>query len=409
MDMYQEIKKQLRIKTLESYFQPIYNLRTGAILGVEALLRPVSTTGEHLAPAILFQEAEMNGCLLEVEREARVVALKAFSAELPAKDIILFLNFAASLLDTGNLDPELVLSTVRHYGLAVRNVAVEMVESGAHSLEELSRFSKAVRQAGFLICLDNFGTEHSSLERVALIRPDIIKIDRSIVNGVDESPRKRSVLRSVAYMAKSIGALSLAEGIERYEDLQVSALEGIDLAQGFLLGRPVPTVETAFHRKEKSSTPYFDTLEQDLREHLRSQSDLFGTIHEYVDALAKSLAQQPLVTLEQELERVILDISVFDAGYILNPQGVQVTRTVMTRQRKRQERHPLFHPTPQGTNHRLKNYAYGPGALDRDRFITKPYRSLNSGELCRTISRRFVTTDGQELIVCVDIPEGADQ
>jgi hypothetical protein len=62
-----------------------------------------------------------------------------------------------------------------------------------------------------------------------------------------------------------------------------------------------------------------------------------------------------------------------------------------------------------GTNHRLKDYAYGPGALDHNRFITGPYLSLNSGSVCRTISRKFSTKDGQELILCVDIPEEADQ
>ncbi len=408
MDMCEEIKKRLKIETLQTYFQPIYNLRTGTIMGVEALLRPLKSTGEHLAPAILFQEAEMNGCLLEIEREARIIALKAFSEELPERDVVLFLNFSSALLDTGELDPELILSTVRHYGLAVRNVAVETVESGVHSLEELSQFSRSVRRAGFLISLDNFGTEHSSLERVALIRPDIIKIDRSIVDGVGESSRKRSVLRSIAYLSRSIGALSLAQGIERYEDLQICALEGIDLAQGFLLGRPGPTVDTAFQRRETAATPYFDLLEQDLREQLRLRSDLFRHIQVKVDSLATALTEQPLATVEAELERIILDLSIFDAGYVLNSSGLQVTRTVMTRQRKRQERHPVFHPTPEGTNHRLMDYAYGPGALDHDRFITAPYRSLNSGELCRTISRRFTSKDEHELIVCVDIPEDAD-
>ncbi|MFW5796456.1 MAG: EAL domain-containing protein [Alkalispirochaeta sp.] len=404
-----ELKGRLEVNALESYFQPIYNLRTGQIIGVEALLRPLTVSGDHLAPAILFHEAEMSGCLLDLEREARLVALKTFSTELPDRDLILFLNYSSALIDSGGLDPDRILSTVRHYGLAVRNVAMETVESGAQSMEELSTFSRSIRRAGFLISLDNFGTEHSSLERVALLRPDIVKIDRSIIDGVHESPRKRSVLRSIAYLARTIGALCLAQGLERYEDLAVCATEGVDLAQGFLLGRPAPTLEAALKRQETTATPHFDLLEQDLRDQLRLRSDAFAAIHAKVDEVVTTLSECNAGALDGELERILLDLAIFDAGYVLEPDGTQVTRTVVTRGRKRPERHPIFHPAPIGTNHRLKDYAYGPGALDHERFITAPYLSTNSGELCRTISRRFTTKDRRELIVCVDIPEEGDQ
>lgn len=405
MELCSALKERLEIDNLESYFQPVYNVRTGQIIGVEALLRPHRRSGEHLAPAILFHEAEMAGCLLDLEREARMVALKSFSAELPDRDLILFLNFSSALLDAGALDPERILSTVRHYGLAVRNVAIETVESGVNSLEELSHFSKSIRRAGFLISLDNFGTEHSSLERVALIRPDIIKIDRSIIDGVHESSRKRSVLKSIAYLSRTIGALCLAQGLERYEDLAVCAAEGIDLSQGFLLGRPGPTVDAALRRKHTTATQSFDTLEQDLGNALRARSTAFKEIHRSVDELAASLGEVDSAAIESELERLILDTAIFDAGYILTPDGDQVTRTVMTRLRKRPERHPIFHPTPKGTNHRLMDYAYGPAALQHDRYITAAYLSLNSGEVCRTISQQFVSKDGENYVVCVDIPE----
>ncbi|MDA3949378.1 MAG: EAL domain-containing protein [Spirochaeta sp.] len=409
MELCADLKIRLDIASLESYFQPVFNLRTGTVIGVEALLRPRKTTGEHLAPAIVFQEAAMNGCLLDLEREARTVALKTFSAELPDRELMLFLNFSSALLDAGALDPEHILSTVRHFGLAVRNVAVETVESGVRSLDELSQFSRSIRRAGFMISLDNFGTEHSSLERVALVRPDIIKIDRSIIDGIHESPRKRSVLRSIAYLSQTIGALCLAQGLERYEDLEVCAEEGIDLAQGFLLGRPGPTLDAALRRKETTADAHFDVLEQALRDRLRMRSDAFAAIQATVDGLVTGLTDFTARELEAELRRRVADVPLVDAAYILSPDGTQITPTVMTRTRTRPERHPVFHPLPVGTNHRLKDYAYGPGALDHNRFITGPYLSLNSGSVCRTISRKFSTKDGQELILCVDIPEEADQ
>lgn len=402
-----ELKNRLEIDALESYFQPVYNLRTSQIIGVEALLRPHRISGEHLAPAIIFQEAEMSGCLLDLEREARMIALQSFSSELPDRDLLLFLNFSSALLDAGALDPERILSTVRHYGLAVRNVAIETVESGVQSAEGLSKFSKTIRRSGFLLSLDNFGTERSSLERVAMIKPDIIKIDRSIIDGVYDSTRKRSVLRSIAYLSRAIGALCLAQGLERYEDLEVCAAEGIDLAQGFLLGRPGPSVEAALGRRETTAKPHFDTLENDLTAALRERSDLFQEIHGKVDILVEELVTHDRADLESALKTAILDIAIFDAGYVLDDEGTQITATVMTQARTRPERHPIFHPTPKGTIHRLMDYAYGAKALQHGRFITGPYLSLNSGEICRTVARRFVSKDGIDLTVCVDVPDSS--
>lgn len=409
MEMCKELKQRLEVDSLQSYFQPVYNLRTGSIIGVEALLRPLRASGEHLAPAILFNEAAMSGCLIDLEREARTVALKSFAQELPERDLILFLNFSSSLLDTGALDPERILSTVRHYGVAVRNVAVETVEAGVQSLDELAHFSKAIRRSGFLISLDNFGTEHSSLERVALIKPDIIKIDRSIIDGVHESPRKRSVLRSISYLSRTIGSLCLAQGLERYEDLVVCALEGIDLAQGFLLGRPGPNLEAALKRKHTTAAQQFDVLEQDLREQLRRRSDAATEVRRAVDQLVTHLASHAAGELDAEIEHLLREQTLFDSAYVLGLDGTQLTRVIVTTKRNRPERHPIFHPSEVGTKHRLKDYSYGTEALDHDQYITTPYLSLHSGEVCRTISRRFTTSDGHDVNLCVDIPEENEQ
>ena len=101
-----------------------------------------------------------------------------------------------------------------------------------------ARWRVALRQRGFLVVLDDVGAGHSNLDRIPLIRPDIIKIDRSLITGVDADFYKQETFKSLVSLSRRIGALVVAEGIETEREA-VAALElGADLLQGYFLGRP---------------------------------------------------------------------------------------------------------------------------------------------------------------------------
>ncbi len=397
-----DLEHRADVAELTSYFQPVFNLRTGRVVGVEALMRPITSRGDILAPETLLEHARHEGLLLELERKARSVAVERFSHAARTDDLVLFLNFSATLLDSGQLDPGRLSSTIRDYGLREGSVAIEIVESGVRSQDELAGFARRNREAGFLIGLDDFGTKHSNLERVTIVRPDIIKIDRSIVSGTAQNPVKRSVLRSIAYLARTIGALSLAEGVEVYEDLLACAVEGVELAQGYLLGRPQPTVTEAQRRE-----PAYGSLSQlgtDLRERLSSLNASSRAVEEEVEALAERLERAEDGDIERVAEREADRYDTFECIYVIDDRGVQITRTIVTRHTQRPvQRHAIFQPAEKGTDHSLKDYVYAPLALGHRRYVTEPYLSLATGSLCRTWSRRIRSSAGRELILCVDI------
>ena len=398
------LRDVLELRELLVYFQPIFNIRTGNVLGLEALLRPVGVGGEMIAPGIVFQRAERDGVLLELEREARELALREFAAQRGDAELVLFLNFSAVLLDHGHLDPGRILRTVRGHDLPVESVALEIVESGVQSQEQLASFADRNRASGFLIILDDFGTEHSNLERVALVRPDIIKIDRGIVSGAANDPIKRSVLRSIAYLARQIGALSLAEGIEHYDDLIACAEEGVELGQGFLLGRPAPDLAGACRREQEAASRALRQLRSDLSDRLRSSSSVMQEVETTVASITERLSTAASTEMEAVLEGAVAASPQVQCAYVVDTDGVQRTETVMAPGSVSPRRHPVFQPARRGTNHSLKDYVYGPVALRRNEFLTQPYLSLASGTLCRTYARRFTTGDGDQLILCIDTP-----
>lgn len=396
-----DICARLDLARLQVHFQPVVNLRTGDMVGVEALLRPVGEDGAMVSPGIIFERAARMGLLLELEREARELALHEFHAQEPPAELLLFLNFSAALLDDGRLDPGRIHATVVAEQLATASIAIEIVESGVSSQEQLAAFAARNRAAGFLIVLDDFGTEHSNLERVALVRPDVIKIDRSITSGAAGDPIKQSILRSIAYLARTIGALSLAEGIEEYEDLLVCAREGVELAQGFYLGRPAESLAHARKRQMERLHESLAALRADLSAQLRAASQVVQATVNAVGDIVAELSACTRDTAEDCLRRRIKG-SPFSCAYLVDEDGVQCSETLFVQSAPQRDRHPVFQPATRGTNHSLKDYVYGPLAQGRQDYVTHPYVSLASGHLCRTFSRRFTTTDGHALLLCVD-------
>lgn len=406
-ELYRHTLADLSVSYLSSYFQPLVNLRSGAVIGCEALLRPVLTDTSLLSPAILFAEAETRGCLLELERDARDTALHAFRKELPKlpRELLLFINFSSRLLDHAGLDPGRILASVEDAGVPPERVSLEIVESAVELTSELQRFAVRNRDNGFLITLDDFGTEHSNLERVALVRPDIIKIDRSIVSSVSTDPLKRSVLRSIVYLAQTIGAMSLAEGLEDYQDLLVCTREGVQLGQGFLLGRPAPSVQAMLQKQSQNAPGMMEQLRSDLADSLLRARRQRQELEEQVDSLIASLPTVPLEDVSGKLQEWIAAVDQVECVYLLDGGGIQVTETIFASGPPVKQDHPLFRPSVSGESHRLKEYCYGPDALDQRQYLTDPYLSRATGRICRTMTREFSLADQDNLTFCVDIPQ----
>src|SRR4029077_2096030 len=142
--------------------------------------------------------------------------------------------------DHGDL-PATLEALVRQEGLRPRNVAVEFLESRLEDVGRFGALAEALRRQGFLVVLDDVGAGHSNLDRIPLFRPDVIKIDRSLISSVGDDFYKQETLKSLVSLSRRIGALVVAEGIETEAEAIVALELGVDLLQGFFLSRPQPT------------------------------------------------------------------------------------------------------------------------------------------------------------------------
>ncbi|MBI5585543.1 MAG: EAL domain-containing protein, partial [Deltaproteobacteria bacterium] len=175
--------------SLTAHFQPILSLKNRTVVGYEGLIRGVREQegGLLVPPVSLFETAKAEDRLVEMDRQCRDTILDLFAACPRAEDnFLLFINFESSLLDDLGSQNGYFLNQVARRHINPADVVIEIIESKVARLSNLLRFVEFYRYHGFLIALDDVGVGFSNFDRLAALKPDIIKIDRSIVKNMEK-------------------------------------------------------------------------------------------------------------------------------------------------------------------------------------------------------------------------------
>lgn len=217
-------------------FQPILRASDRSVFGYEALLRTEEPT--LIRPPLVVDAAERLNALPRLGRRVRSLAAAAMAQAVP--DACLFLNLHPADL----ADEELFLTAAPLSQLASR-VILEVTERAAiEEVDDVERRVHELRQRGFRIAVDDLGAGYAGLSSFALLEPEIVKLDVSLLRDIDQSPVKQKLVASMTALCKDMGFLVVAEGIETAAERDCVVSLGCDLLQGFLFarpGRPFPT------------------------------------------------------------------------------------------------------------------------------------------------------------------------
>jgi EAL domain-containing protein (putative c-di-GMP-specific phosphodiesterase class I) len=217
-------------------FQPIVRASDRSVFGYEALLRTEEPT--LIRPDLVVDAAERLGALPRLGRRVRSLAAAAMSQAAP--DACLFLNLHP--LDLS--DPELYEKSSSLSHLSHR-VVLEVTERAAiEQVEGVERRVHQLREHGFRIAVDDLGAGYAGLSSFALLEPEIVKLDVSLLRDIDQSPVKQKLVASMTALCKDMGFMVVAEGIETAAERDCVVALGCDLLQGYLFarpGRPFPT------------------------------------------------------------------------------------------------------------------------------------------------------------------------
>lgn len=229
----QRIQAVLNDRSFRIAHQPIVDLRSGLVVASEALSRftdePSRTTEQW------FRDAWRTGLGAELELATAAAALDELH-RLP-DECRLAINVSTPVVERYELAD--LLHTVDP-----ARVVLEVTENvDAENFERTRQFLAPLRLTGAQVAMDDAGTGFSGLSRIIELAPDIIKLDRVIIQGIDLDPVRRSLAMALVTFAQDVGAVVVAEGVETVDQLEVVSRLGIQRAQGYLIGRPGP-VET---------------------------------------------------------------------------------------------------------------------------------------------------------------------
>lgn len=386
--------------TLSSYFQPIYSLSLSRTVGHEAFLRVTDRYGMSVAPLALLRRTSNFVEILKVDRLARRLHLA---------------NFARGAAPTGwinlNIHPEIFLHApklghdrftsrlLEELQLPGHRLVLDVNEHGPADDGQLSASAAYFRHTGCLLAFDDFGDGPLNIDRIVLIRPEIVKLHRCRLIQAQSDPAFRRLLKPLVSLIHDAGALVLQEGVETAAEVEVAMAADIDLVQGHYLGRPEPWLATAEHRHAEINALWtaFDKRVETTR---RADEEWIAP---YVEALRYAreelLSGQPLAEAAQRFR----ELPDAEFCYLLDRSG-HTTGDVVEANGAKWFGDPRYAPLAERSGIRAESRPYFHRALDQPEKIsvTPPYLSAASRQMCVTVCAA-VGMGAAMRIVCGDV------
>ncbi len=232
----QELNRIIDNGAVRFAFQPIISVKTGEIFGYEALMCPQSDTITTITE--LLRIAKSGAKLYEIERLTFFLGIASFSRLLDenkiSRDARLFLKSISECM----LDRRSFNNIEEHYKPILKNIVLENLDVDHHDSDLIAQKQEIVAKWGGIMALDNFGTGHNNETAMFSSNPDVIIIDRTIIEGCGKDSGKATAIRNLVYLTRECGVLVIAQGVETDDDLRTVISMGVDLVQGYCLAEP---------------------------------------------------------------------------------------------------------------------------------------------------------------------------
>ncbi len=247
-----ELREGLERGEFEVHYQPLVDLRTRSVIGAEALVRWRSPSRGVVSAERFIAVAESTGLIMElgefVVREACRQTAAWDQAGLLPDPFATWVNVSGKQVSAGGLESQ-VKAELQRSGLPPTRLGLEVTETavvlegaaGTRARVELSN----LHALGVRIAIDDFGTGFSSLGQLRRFPVDVIKVDRSFVQGVEGDARDAAITANLASLAHALGVVAIAEGIESHGQLAAVQKLGCDHAQGYFFAHPMPGADLA--------------------------------------------------------------------------------------------------------------------------------------------------------------------
>ncbi|MEW6133163.1 MAG: EAL domain-containing protein [Pseudomonadota bacterium] len=253
--MEQLLREALQENLFQLVYQPVVDMRGGRIVGAEALVRWVRADGTVVMPKHFIGVAEESGLIIPLGEWVLHTALAQVNAWNKAgHDLWVSVNISPRQFQDPRL-VEKISAALRQSGVSPERLGVEITETVAMLNQEAStRILGGLKALGVRIAIDDFGTGYSSLSYLKRIPADMVKIDKSFVDGIDLEADDTAIVHTILALAGVLGKAVVAEGVETEEQYNALRALNCQLAQGNWIGRPLPPGEFAAELNRRRQT-----------------------------------------------------------------------------------------------------------------------------------------------------------
>ncbi|MGI6200076.1 MAG: EAL domain-containing protein [Christensenellales bacterium] len=359
------------------YLQPKYTVKNSKLSGAEALVRWDHPNRGFLSPGLFIPLFEKNGFITRLDQyvwEKSCAMLKRWD-EKGYPHIPISVN--VSRADIYNADiADILVGVVAKYGLSPSRLHLEITESAyTENPHQIVETVRRLRDLGFVVEMDDFGSGYSSLNMLNSMPVDILKLDMRFVQSETAKPLDRGILRFIMDMAMTMGLSVVAEGVETREQLEYLREIGCTYVQGFYFAKPMPMsqFEELFRTGEVEEDGDHPQTHQPKRALLVADEDaayramareMFGDAYEVVEVEHAAAVRECVASYGRRLAGVLLSLTLPGSDGFHTLKDLQRERTVWNV--------PVIATAPWGL--RLEEQALEVGADD---FINKPYSAKN--------------------------------
>lgn len=245
LPMHQRLSNALSYGEFRIYYQPVVELATGSIVGMEALCRWPQRDATFTSPETFITQAETSGFIVQLGEWVMRNAIEQVSQW--QRDYGRALRLAVNLSGRQFMHRNLLSSievSAASANLDLRTLEFEITESVAmHNAEDSIGIMRQLKSLGLQLALDDFGTGYSSLAYLKRFPIDKLKIDKSFVRDIPEDANDLAIVSAIIAMAHALGLSVQAEGVETRAQADFLAECGCEFAQGYLFGRALPAEE----------------------------------------------------------------------------------------------------------------------------------------------------------------------
>ncbi len=223
--------------TLSSRYQPIFKVDTQTCIGYEGLVTGTNLSGHNLSPETIFALSASQDEELFLDWLCRALHMRNFINYGETRGS-LFLNACPEAAVEDPHHPTVFSQMMSFYGINPRDIVIEILETGVRDEMQLTDAANLYRDLGCRVAIDDFGVGYSNFDRLWRLRPDVVKLDRSLIQHAAHESYARTVLGNTVRMIKECGAEVVVEGVEERAEAQLASDVGADYVQGFYFARP---------------------------------------------------------------------------------------------------------------------------------------------------------------------------